>query len=142
LNETIDRVNTLVRYCGALTREGGTCRQIVGLDSTSGLCPFHDPARAEEVTEMRRRGAQAGNATRAALADLEPPDLEPTLDGIVRHGKWVLDQLGRGRIDPKVASSMTYGLQQMRQALIQRDLENEVKTLRAMVKELKQRRAA
>jgi hypothetical protein len=104
-------------------------------------------ARPTFTPELARKAAQRSiqvrrEKARAALADLTPPALEPTLDGLVRHGKWVLDQLGRGRMDPKVASSMTYGLQQMRQALIQRDLENEVKELRAMVKELRQRRAA
>jgi len=104
-------------------------------------------ARPTFTSELARRAAQRSAQVRrekavAALAELEPPTLEPTLDGLVRHGKWVLDQLSRGRMDPKVASSLTYGLQQMRQALIQRDLENEVKELRAMVKELRQRRAA
>ena len=74
-------------------------------------------ARPTFTPELARKAAQRSiqvrrEKARAALADLTPPALEPTLDGLVRHGKWVLDQLGRGRMDPKVASSMTYGLQQ------------------------------
>jgi hypothetical protein len=38
-------ISTTVKFCGAPTRDGGTCRQVVGLDIESGLCPFHDPAR-------------------------------------------------------------------------------------------------
>jgi hypothetical protein len=137
LNEAVDGVNTQVRYCGAPTREGGTCRQILGI-GTSGLCPFHDPARAEEVTEMRRRGARAGNALRAAeMVDSPPPEDPQTLEDVTRWHSWITGALARGQIDKATATGLAYNLQQHRAALQIRDLEREVLRLRETLAALK-----
>jgi hypothetical protein len=140
LNETIDRASTLVRYCGAPTREGGTCRQIVGLDSESGLCPFHDPARTPPLGARAR--ARTGDTGESPPGHVPPPPAPETLEDVTRWHSWVTGALARGQIDKPVATGLAYNLQQHRAALVSRDLEREVEELRAMVKELKQRRAA
>jgi hypothetical protein len=132
-----------VAYCGAPTLGGGACRQIVGLDKGSGLCPFHDPARADELTAMRRKGAARANAQREPQPNDVPPPREPkSLGDVIQWHSWTATALARGQIDKGVAGALTYCLQQLRGALVSRDLEHEVEELRATVATLKQRRAS
>lgn len=128
-------VSTTVKFCGAPTREGGTCRQVVGLDSESGLCPFHDPSR-----EPPRSGASTGHAGETPAGHPPPPPPE-TLEDVIRWHSWITGALARRQIDKATATGLAYNLQQHRAALVSRDLEREVEELRATVKALKQKRS-
>jgi hypothetical protein len=135
---TAGEVSTTVKFCGAPTRDGTTCRQVVGLDTESGLCPFHDPSR------MPPPGARARSdvAAESPLGHVPPPAPPETLGDVTRWHSWVTGALARGQIDKATATGLAYNLQQHRAALVSRDLEREVEELRATVKALKQRRAA
>jgi hypothetical protein len=127
--ETVDSVATQVRYCGELTESGAPCRQIVGLNG-SGKCIHHDPLRAEEATEMRRRGAQTANAAREPQSsDCPPPPAPQDLDGVCALLSWIPGAVLRGQIDRGQASAATYALQNLRTALSLRDLEAKYKAL-------------
>ena len=129
-----------VRYCGALTLEGGTCRQIVGLDVESGLCVFHDPARSEEATAARHRGAAATHAREPEPTDVPPPPDPKVLADVIGWHSWITGALSRGQIGKSVATGLAYNLQQLRAALVSRDLEREVAELRATVALLRRQR--
>jgi hypothetical protein len=130
-----------VAYCGASTLDGGTCRQIVGLDKASGLCPFHDPERAEEVTAMRRKGAQVANARERQPDDTPPPAEPKTLADVITWHSWITGAFARGQLNKAECTGLAYNLQQLRAALVSRDLEREVEELRATVKMLRERRS-
>lgn len=131
-----------VAYCGAPTLDGGTCRQIVGVGG-SGRCIHHDPERAEAAADMRRRGGAAAHPPRERKPDDVPPPPEPTtLAGVCVWHSWTATALARGQLDRGTASGLTYCLQQLRGALVSRDLELEVEELRGQVAALKSRRAA
>ena len=130
-----------VAYCGAPTLEGGTCRQIVGLEKASGRCPFHDPERAAEATAMRRKGAQMANA-RERPDDMPPPAEPKTLADVITWHSWITGAFARGQLDKAQCTGLAYNLQQLRAALVSRDLEREVEQLRATVKMLRERRSA
>lgn len=134
---TVPDVSQAVRYCGAPTREGGTCRQVIALDSASGLCIHHDPAKGEEAQAMRRRGAAAANAREPQPDDAPPPPEPQTLEDVVRWHSWIAVALARGQIGKAEATGLAYNLQQLRGALVSRDLEREVRELRAAIAALK-----
>lgn len=128
--------------CTATASHGGQCGMRLGI--RNGLCLFHDPARVEEAAAARARGTAHANARRQRKVGAEDPipDLEMTLDGIAHRLAWVNQQLATGKIPAGVASTMTYNLNNLRMALKDRDLELEVKALRAKVRELTRKRAS
>ena len=136
-----DEVSALVRYCGHRTSNGERCRQVVGLTGT-GRCVHHDPTRVEEAADMRRRGGQAAHTREPKPDDVPPPPEPKTLAEVIRWHSWTATALARGQIDRGVAGGLTYCLQQLRGALVSRDLEREVEELRATVATLKSRRTA
>jgi hypothetical protein len=137
---TVGEISTTVKFCGAQTREGGSCRQVVGLDSESGRCPFHDPDRTPP--RGARAGARTDDSGESPPGYVPAPPSPETLDDVTRWHSWITGALARGQIDKATATGLAYNLQQHRAELVSRDLEREVEELRATVKELKQRRAA
>ena len=130
-----------VAYCGAPTLDGGGCRQIVGLNKASGRCPFHDPERVEEVTAIRRKGAQVANARERKPEDIPAPAEPETLADVITWHSWITGAFARGQLDKGQCTGLAYNLQQLRAALVSRDLEREVEELRATVKMLRERRS-
>lgn len=131
--------NLGARYCGAVTLDGTTCKQVVGVNG-SGRCIWHDPARAAEATEVRRKGRIA-NARTPSPDDVPPPPGPDTLAQVIAWHTWTAGGLARGQLDKATATSLTYCLMQLRAALVSRDLEREVEELRAQVATLRQKRA-
>jgi hypothetical protein len=124
------------RRCQAMTAAGERCRQASSVNE-SGFCTFHDPERVEEAMDARRRG---GQGTRGRRKDEEPPaldvpELEATLEGVVRFQAWVATAVARGAMEPKVGSSLTYALLNLRGALEKRDMERIVEDLRTQLRE-------
>jgi hypothetical protein len=130
-----------VKFCGAPTLDGGVCRQIVGV-TESGRCVHHDPTRAEEAADMRRRGGQAAHTREPKPDDVPPPPEPKTLAEVIQWHSWTATALARGQIDKGVAGGLTYCLQQLRGALVSRDLEREISDLRAAVATLTPGRTA
>jgi hypothetical protein len=65
------------------------------------LCYAHDPARAVERDEARRKGG-ANSATRARLDRLVPATLRPMIGSLLD----ALDEVHAGTLDPRQASAM------------------------------------
>lgn len=82
----------MVERCSATNANGSPCGAQAQRD---GFCAWHDPARAAEMAEARRKGGQAkSNANRARKAmvsgTLTPAELEGLLGitmNAVLHGK-------------------------------------------------------
>jgi hypothetical protein len=134
VSETVN-VAAGVQYCGAPTLDGGICRQIV-TSKGSGLCIHHDPARAQEATEARRRGALVANSREPQPDDVPPPPAPKSLQDVCDWLSWVTGALARGQVDKATGTGCTYALQQLRQSLVSRDFEQEVEQLRATVASL------
>ena len=103
-------------------------------------------ARPTFTPELARKAAERSSDVRREKArrarPVPPPPPPETLADVTRWHSWVTGALARGQIDKATATGLAYNLQQHRAALVSRDLEREVEELRAMVKVLRQRRAA
>jgi hypothetical protein len=130
-----------VAYCGAPTREGGVCHQIVGV-SGSGRCIHHDVARNSEAKRMRRIGAERARRRERLPDDVPPPPAPTTLQGVCDWLTWVAVVLASGQLKRPEAGTLIANLTALRGALTARDLEREVGELRAQVALLKKRRLA
>ena len=135
-----DDVSALVRHCGHRTSNGERCRQVVGLTG-SGRCVHHDPTRAEEAADMRRRGGQMANARERKPEDTPAPAEPKTLADVITWHSWITGAFARGQLNKAECTGLAYNLQQLRAALVSRDLEREVEELRATVKMLRERRS-
>ncbi|HEV8612852.1 MAG TPA: hypothetical protein VGQ73_05025, partial [Gemmatimonadales bacterium] len=146
VTDTINDPSESRRQCRAIAADGERCSQWLNL-STEGFCLFHDPARAEEAAAARARGqvnsarASSERAAERREKTIEamdpPPPLELTLAGVAKQLGWLAQQVSAGRLPPKVGSSVTYSLSNLRQALVASDLEAELKSARAELEKLK-----
>lgn len=122
--------------------EKGRCGMTIAQDEE--LCIFHDAARADELAAMREKSVasrQAKAAERQACQAAAAPDFEATLGGIIEHGSWVVRQLAVGAIDAKTAAATTSALNQLRSAVVARDTEAELATLKTELRQLQRRSA-
>ncbi len=87
------------KQCRGVRKDGTPCTAKVMGPGT--LCYAHDPARATERDEARRKGG-TGRATRARLDRLVPATLRPMIASLLG----ALDEVYRGDLDPKQASAM------------------------------------
>jgi hypothetical protein len=126
-----------VKFCGSPCEDGTPCRQIVGVNASSGKCIWHDEARIVEAAEARSRGAKASNSRERSPDDVPPPPEPTTLQGVCDWLSWVTGALARGQIDKSVATGCSYALQNLKAALALRDLEAKYRTLEARVEALR-----
>jgi hypothetical protein len=133
------------RHCSASNAAGEPCGQTSTVGA-SGLCIFHDPARAKEAAAARRRGLERSRevvldrAAREPVAETDPvPALEQTLAGVARYQAWVIVALASGKLEAKTAGSLTYGLGNLKALLEKRDLEDALKEARSEVAALQKR---
>jgi hypothetical protein len=100
------------------------------VQTAKGLCVFHDPARASEG----RRARRAGGITRSRLAALpgDTPDhpLGNTTDvsGFLAVS---INQLRRGKLDPRVANAMGYLTSVLLRSLEQGPVEERLAKIEA-----------
>ena len=127
----IDR-SLAARYCAGVTADGEGCRQVVGL-SGSGLCLWHDPARTNEATAARRRGATSADSRPPLPTDVPAPPAPDDLEGVIAWHRWITVALASGQITQDVAKGLAYNLQGLRTALPLRDLETKYRELKAKV---------
>lgn len=105
-----------VKRCLAIAASGKRCRR-EGRNFKNGLCRFHDPARAEELHDMRVRGAEAmvrnkamrrrGMAPRNVVSYLEClRRVDGRKESICAAFDWISEKLLQGEIDPKTAQQL------------------------------------
>lgn len=87
------------KRCTGQRKDGTPCGATVM--GTGSLCYAHDPARATERDEARRKGG-ANSATRARLDRLVPATLRPMIGSLLE----ALDEVHAGTLDPRQASAM------------------------------------
>ncbi len=87
------------KRCAGQRKDGTPCRAAVM--GTGTLCYAHDPARAAERDQARRKGG-ANSATRARLDRLVPATLRPMIGSLLD----ALDEVHAGDLDPRQASAM------------------------------------
>ena len=85
--------------CQATRKDGQPCtvRTLTG----SAWCFAHDPSRAAQRTEARRRGGR-GKAKAERAGKLVPASLRPSLALLFE----ALDEVHRGELDPRAAGAM------------------------------------
>ncbi len=87
------------KRCAAQRKDGTPCTATVM--GTGTLCYAHDPARAVERDQARRKGgANSNNRTR--LDRLVPASLRPMLGSLFD----ALNEVHAGELDPRQASAM------------------------------------
>jgi hypothetical protein len=131
-----------VKFCGAPTETGEPCRQVVGIGNASGKCIWHDPERAQEALAARTKGGLSAHEREPGPEDTPAPAEPKTLGDVIAWHSWIAGALARGQIDKATATGLAYNLQQLRAALVSRDLEKEVEELRAQIATLRQKRGA
>ncbi len=87
------------KRCTGTRRDGTPCAAAVMGAGTR--CYAHDPARATERDQARRKGG-TNSATRARLDRLLPATLRPMIGSLLD----ALDEVHAGTLDPKQASAM------------------------------------
>jgi hypothetical protein len=87
------------KRCTGTRKDGTPCGAAVMGPGT--LCYAHDPARAAERDEARRKGGM-NTATRARLDRLVPATLRPMIGNLLD----ALDEVHVGTLDPRQASAM------------------------------------
>lgn len=90
---------SIPKQCAGTRKDGTRCTaRVMG---RGAYCFAHDPARATQRDEARRKGG-AGRATRARLDRLVPATLRP----MIRDLLVALGEVHAGTLDPKRASAM------------------------------------
>ena len=132
-----------VLTCGAsggVTKAGTPCRVSMNLSSTTGRCAFHDPERVAEVHEMRAKGGVAAAQAKRKVKTADPatvPSNPRTLDDAVAYASWLTRAVCVGAIDARTAESSTKALALFSSSVAKRELQHEVKALRAQLDALK-----
>ena len=92
--------------CTAPKKDGTPCGMAPG---PSGFCFAHDPARAEERDEARRRGGRvrSGDLARAVLSAEEAGTLElKTAKDVHRLLVDTIQQTRTGRLEPRLSAAV------------------------------------
>jgi hypothetical protein len=87
------------KRCTGQRKDGTACGATVMGAGT--LCYAHDPTRAAERDQARRKGG-TNSATRARLDGLLPATLRPMIGNLLD----ALDEVHAGTLDPKQATAM------------------------------------
>lgn len=87
------------KRCAGTRRDGAPCAAAVM--GPGVWCYAHDPARATERDQARRKGG-TNSATRARLDRLVPATLRPMIGSLLD----ALDEVHAGTLDPKQATAM------------------------------------
>jgi hypothetical protein len=121
-----EAARSTANQCAGTRRDGEPCAAPVTGDS--GYCFAHDPGRAEERNEARRRGGE-NRSNAARLHGLVPPRLVGTYDTLER----ALEEVHKGGLDPKQAQAMASLARAMVAVLTAGELEQRVRDLESRV---------
>ena len=131
------------------TKAGGEpCRWSAGL-SPEGFCHNHDPSRRAAAQAIRAEGGRAAGAARRARRDAKrasiPDDVPPeprSLDDAFRFAAWLTHAIATGRLDARTGHESGYCLQRFQSIAEKRDLERQIKQLRAELAEARKHKSA
>jgi len=139
--------------CVARKRTGDRCGVRWGL-SPEGLCLMHDPLRRHVADEARRAGARTTGAVPPVppsngkhTVRVVPPHAVPggrppkTLDDCVRWASWLAFAAVTGLLDGVTVREGNRSLATLKDSFHKRDLQAEVRRLRALVTQYEQERA-
>lgn len=117
--------------CAASCSGGGRCRgaPVAG----SQYCSFHDPGRAGAVAAGRSAGGERRSRPRAVVsaseADVEVRDAK----GVCRLLSITINDVRKGRLDPKIANTVGYLAGVLVRAIEVGDLEERLAALEGAV---------
>jgi hypothetical protein len=118
---------TDARQCKASSADGSPCRAapLPGGE----WCYFHDPQRAAQRAEGRRRGG-ANRARGAAVLPADTPDLPvATVGDVAVAVAATIRQVRRAQLDPQIGNCLGYLLSVQRRALESGELERRLAAL-------------
>lgn len=115
---------TIRHQCRGTRRDGGACAA-AGV-AANGWCRMHDPERAAEVAEDRRRGGR-NRADLVRLRSLVPPRLIAVYDALER----ALQEVHDGDLTPPQAQAMSALARALVAVLTAGELEQRVRDLEA-----------
>lgn len=113
---------SIPKHCDGIRRDGARCGAPARSDGA--YCFAHDPARAHERTEARRKGGRHRSSA-VRLRALVPPRLVPVYERL----EAALDEVHQGTIDPRVASAMAGLARAMVAVLTAGEMEERVRRL-------------
>jgi hypothetical protein len=138
---------------GGTNAAGEPCRSELGLSEVNGLCPTHDPLRAEAMREARANGGrasglnkrnrraekrQAGMPEGVTLIDaslkfvpLKTPKAPKNLEDARRLSSWLFYMTVKGKIDSTTAREAKAALDVFARIAEKRAMEKELEELRA-----------
>ncbi len=124
--------------CRAIKPGGERCGQFSNL-SAGGLCLWHDPDRAAEALDVRRRGGTRAQEVQAEQRGTCPAPTSEirTLEDVADHMAWAVRAMEVGAIDEKTGRSVVYSLDRLRATLRDKDLERQFKKLQRELAALK-----
>ena len=117
-----EAARTIPKHCAGTKRYGDPCTATTV--TASGFCFAHDPDRAGERIEARRKGGQ-NRSNAARLGGLVPPRLLATFDTLEQ----LLGELHDGRVEPRVATAMAAVAGAMTRVLSVGELEQRLRDL-------------
>jgi hypothetical protein len=123
------------KRCSAHRRDGQPCAAAPLPDSA--YCFAHDPQRAEQRDQARRRGG-ANSAKVVRLRGLMPPRLVPIFDEL----EAALGEVHAGELDPKRAAAMAGLARAMVAVLTAGELEERVRQIESRDADTRQRDTA
>jgi hypothetical protein len=94
-----EALRSALKRCAGVRKDGTPCGAAVMGAGT--LCYAHDPVRATERDQARRKGG-TNSATRTRLDRLVPATLRPMIGSLLD----ALDEVHAGTLDPRQASAM------------------------------------
>jgi len=135
-----------LRRCGdsgGMTKAGTPCRSALGLDDAKGLCPHHDPLRAELMRETRAKGGRKAHEVRRRMKAALPhevPKPPKTLQDAVAWSSWAMYAVATGEIDARTGHEVGYLVNAFKAAVEKRDLLTEIERLREELAEARKGR--
>lgn len=119
--------------CLHVRGNGERCKSFIGLSEKNGLCPMHDPDRAEQMERARAAGREAykPRARQAKVAAaIGIPEKPETLEDAAEWASWALRALALGQIDTRIASGIASLVNAFKGAKEKAELEKELRSMR------------
>jgi len=119
--------------CTATRKNGERCRVPFGL-SPDGLCSVHDPARTGLMRDALAKSIAVRHEKRILAKTVLPEGmLNPpkTTNDAVRWSAWAMHACATGVIDARTCHEINFAVNSFTASVHKRDLEREIKALRA-----------
>lgn len=117
--------------CKAVKDDGKKCQ--ARPQAGSEFCVFHDPAAADLVREARRTGGLNRQRPTAVLDPSAPDAPLDSIQGVVGLLGDTINQVRKGKLDPRIANAVGYLAGIMLRALEGCELERRLASLESAV---------